>query len=419
MNAAIYTIGDELLIGQVLNSNVQWMSEKLTEIGITVSHHLTAGDTATTIRETLDFILPKIDALIVGGGLGPTHDDLTMQTLSDYFSIPLAYDSEWIEKVESFFKARNRVMSENNKKQGFLLKTAFRIDNDCGTAAGQHLVLPRANQAALHLFVVPGVPHEMKSMLERYILPKLTELTTTAGEKILKETLLTSGVGESALAERCEPFVRKIKALPNMSLAFLPSSTQVRLRLQMRAKSSEDEKLFRILLQELQTFCGADFIALEPSSIETLILNLLRQKNQTLALAESCTGGLVAHKLTQLPGASDVLRGALVVYQTQLKETELGISADFLAKNGVVSEATVRKMADAIRLKWRTDYSIATTGYLGPSGGDSFAKVGTVWIAIGTPQGTVAKNFQYENNRERSKERAAQSAIDLLRRHLT
>jgi nicotinamide-nucleotide amidase len=421
MRAALFTIGDELLIGQVLNSNVQWMSEKLTEIGLSVSHHLTVGDEKNNIRQSLDFITPKIDALIIGGGLGPTHDDITMEVLSEYFGIPLGYDEKWMAAVESFFKARNRVMSANNKKQALLLRDAIRIDNDCGTAAGQHLTLARAGKSTLQVFVVPGVPHEMKSMMDRYILPTLSQLNTVSGEKILKETLLTSGVGESMLAERCAPFVQKVKSLPHVTLAFLPSSTQVRLRLQMRAKinSSEtkvDEKLFHDLVQELIQFCGADFIAFEPHSLEEVVLTHLRDRKQTLALAESCTGGLIAHKLTQLPGASAVLRGSLVVYQNELKEQELQISADFLAQNGVVSEMTATKMALAIQQKWKTDYAIATTGYLGPEGGDAFAKIGTVCLAIATPQGTQAKTFHYENNRERSKERAAQSAIDFLRR---
>ena len=418
MKTSILTIGDELLIGQVLNSNVQWISEKLTELGITVHRQLTVGDEFEAIHAGIQFLLTDSDAIIIGGGLGPTHDDLTLETLSQIFSIPLAYDAEWISRVEAFFKARNRTMSENNKKQGFMLKTATRIDNDCGTAAGQFFEVnhPIQPQKKISIFVVPGVPHEMKSMMDRFILPKLIAATTVAGEKILKQTLQTTGMGESALALKCDPFVKKIKAYPNLSLAFLPNSMQVRLRLQMRAKSKSDEELFERLVQELISYCGKDFYALEPLSLEQLIVNTLIENNETLALAESCTGGLISHKITQAPGASQVLRGSLVAYQRTLKETELNIESSLIDQNGIVSEQTAIAMADAIRKKWNTTYGIASTGYLGPEGGDSFAKLGTVWLAIATPQGCMSKSFSYENNRERSKERAAISALDLLRR---
>jgi nicotinamide-nucleotide amidase len=411
MRVSILTIGDELLIGQVLNSNVQWMSEKLTEIGCTVAKQMTVGDALSEIKAALDFLIPASDAIIIGGGLGPTHDDLTMEALSNYFSIPLEYDTEWISQVEAYFKARNRVMSENNKKQGYLLKTANRIDNDCGTAAGQHLEQPK-----LDLFVVPGVPHEMKSMMDRYILPALKRKTTRDGENILQQSLLTTGLGESLLAERIDAFVQKIKTIPTLTLAFLPSSVQVRLRLQMRAKTPVDRDLFESLTEELKELCGKDFFGMDPITLEEIVIQFLRSRKETLALAESCTGGFLSHRLTQVSGASEALRGTLVPYQTDLKESELGISQSSLKEKGVVSEFAAKAMAEAVRKKWNTTYGIATTGYLGPTGGDEFAKVGTVWIAVSSEFTTEARMFVFENNRERAKERAAQASFDLFRR---
>ncbi len=413
MKVSLLTIGDELLIGQVLNSNVQWMSEKLTELGCTVTEHLTIGDKMDAISRALSFAVSDCDALILGGGLGPTHDDLTMDALSQHFQIPLQYDEDWISKVAAYFKARNRVMSDNNKKQGFLLQGATRIDNDCGTAAGQYFKVGKTR-----IFVVPGVPHEMKSMMTRFILPKLSEKLLPSGEKILKETLLTTGLGESLLADRLDPFVQKIKALPSVSLAFLPSNTQVRLRLQMKAKSKEDEALFQSLVQELAEGCGRDYFGVEPATLEDLIFNKLKQQGQSLAIAESCTGGLIAHRLTQVSGISEVLRGSLVAYQESIKTLELGIPDQLFRENGVVSEICVRSMAEKVRTKWGADFGLATTGYLGPQGGDAFASVGTVWIAVASKAGTIAHVFQYENHRERAKERASQSALDLLRRNL-
>ena len=415
MQGSLLTIGDELLIGQVLNSNVQWMSEKLTDINCTVSHHLTVGDKKAEINKALDYLTTSSNFIIIGGGLGPTHDDLTIEALSEYFNIPLFYDEDWIQRVDAYFKSRNRVMSENNKKQGYLLKTATRIDNDCGTAAGQHFTT-NTNSRSIEIFVVPGVPHEMKSMMEKYILPSISKKTLVAGEKILKSTLLTTGLGESLLAERCDPFVQKIKSMPSYSLAFLPSSTQVRLRLQTIAKTQGEEVQFQNLVDELRVFCGKDFFGFEPTTLEKNIVEHLKSKKQTLAIAESCTGGLVSHLLTQVPGSSEALKGSIITYQTELKTSELGIPPELIATHGVVSEKVVIAMAESIQKKWGATYGMATTGYLGPTGGDQFAKIGSVWIAVSTPKGTVTKSLYLENHRERNKERSAQAALDLLRR---
>jgi len=416
MQGSLLTIGDELLIGQVLNSNITWMSEQLTNINCSVTQQLTVGDQKTEINRALDYLTQHSDFIVIGGGLGPTHDDLTMETLSQYFNIPLVYDGEWIQRVESFFSSRNRVMSENNKKQGYLLKDSNRIDNDCGTAAGQHFIV-NVRGRKIEIFVVPGVPHEMKSMMNRYILPLLSKRTLAQGEKILRSTLLTTGIGESALAEKCNPFVLKIKAIPTITLAFLPSSTQVKLRLQTTTKTLAEEAQFQSLVEELKAYCGKDFYGFEPTNLEKIIIEHLIQQKQSLALAESCTGGLISHLLTQVPKSSEVLRGSLISYQTELKTIELNIPTEFIKENGVVSEKVAIAMAESIRQKWGTTFAISSTGYLGPTGGDEFAKLGTVWIAVSSPEKTVTKSlYLAENHRERNKERTAQAALDLLRR---
>ncbi len=413
MKASLLTIGDELLIGQVLNSNAQWMSEQLTEIGCEVTRHLTVGDRKSEIDQALDLLKKHSDVIIIGGGLGPTHDDITLETLADYFEMPLEYNLEWLAKVEELFRSRNRVMTENNKKQAFLLSGATVIDNDCGTAAGQYF-----KAGDTQIFVVPGVPHEVKSMMKRFILPEIAKSTLGEGVKIRKATLVTLGAGESALATKLDSFVKKIQALSNVTLAFLPNLASVRLRLQMKTRSDAENQLFDSLVSELAAQCGRDFVGFEPARLEGVVLELLQSRSQTLAIAESCTGGLIAHKLTEIPGASKVLKGAIVAYQEGIKASELGIAPDLISLHGVVSEPIARAMAESIRQKWNTDYAIATTGYLGPEGGDAKTKIGTVWIALSTRDGTEAHEFTYENNRERSKERAALTAIDLLRRRL-
>ena len=414
LKAAVLTIGDELLIGQVLNSNVRWVSEKLTEIGYSVVHQLTVGDDRDQIKQALDFLLPQSDAIIIGGGLGPTHDDITMEVLADYTDMPLEYDAEWISRVENFFKSRGRVMSENNKKQGYLLKGAHRIDNDCGTAAGQHFQINQTD-----LFVVPGVPHEVKSMVDRYILPVLTQKAVPLGIRILKKTLLTTGLGESALALQCDPFVQKIKTMPELSLAFLPSSTKVRLRLQMNAQSDGDQKQFDSLVEELKTYCGKEFYGFDEVTLEQLLIQELQKRNETLALAESCTGGYLSHQITNVSGSSKVLKGSLVCYQPEIKTRDLGITLELMKQKGVVSEDVAKALAENVRQKWGSTYGLGVTGFLGTEGGDAFAKSGTVWIALATPKETVAKSFQMEADRQRGKERTARAACDLLRRWIS
>ena len=411
MKGVILTIGDELLIGQVLNSNTQWISQELTDLGIEVACHLTVRDEEQSIQGGLDFLIPKCDYLIIGGGLGPTHDDLTLDALSNYFKIPLQFDQDWLAKLEEFFKSRNREMPENNKKQAYLLKDAIRIDNDCGTAAGQHLRIQETE-----IFVVPGVPHEMKSMMKRYILPIMAHKNSS--HQILKRTLLVTGIGESALATRCDAFVKKVQARSDLSLAFLPSTTDVRLRLQMKSNQPQSPLEFDSLVDELKAYCKSDFYGYEPLTLEELIIKSMSASHTSLALAESCTGGLIAHRLTQIPGSSQVLKGSLVAYQNEIKINELGISAELIEKSGAVSKAVAIAMAETIQKKWKVDLALSTTGFLGPAGGKPNAPVGTVWIALASSKETKALEFHFENHRGRSKERAAQCGLDLLRRSL-
>jgi nicotinamide-nucleotide amidase len=414
MNASILTIGDELLIGQVLNSNVQWISERLTETGVQVTRHLSVGDRLDEITAGLRFLQSTSDVLIIGGGLGPTHDDLTIEALSSYFKIPLRYDEEWVGRIETFFRSRGRVMTENNRKQGYLLRDAERIDNDCGTAAGQFFI-----EGKTRIFVVPGVPHEMKSMTERFIIPKLETELGPSRIRIRKETLLTTGIGESALAERLEPIVQRIRVISGMTLAFLPSNTGVRLRLQMKIEKASDEQTFENALQELREGCGKDAYGTEPGRIEERVFELLLAQGKTVALAESCTGGLVSHRLTSIAGASKVLRGAVIPYQRDLKVSFLGIEESALNTHGVVSAECARLMADQVRVRFGADFGLATTGYLGPEGGDRFAPLGTVFVAVSGPTGCTVREFRFENHRERAKERAGEYALDLLRRSVS
>ncbi len=409
MKAAILTIGDELLIGQVLNSNVQWMSEKLANIGVRVVTHLTCPDFIPDILVAIDYC-KSADVLLVGGGLGPTHDDVTMEAIAKAAGVELIRDEEWLERVRAFFRERGREMSKNNEKQALLPQRAIRIDNDCGTAAGVKLKVGQQ-----HWYVFPGVPHEMQSMFERVILPELRdELPGT----LLSRTLLTTGIGESALAQKLDPIVQRIQKTEDFMLAFLPSTMGVRLRLMQQASGIVDPKEFESLFAELMLACASYFYGVDDDTLEGIVIQTLKRKNQTIATCESCTGGLIAHRLTQIEGASSTFLGGFIPYQTEQKVSKLGITADFIQKHGVVSEAVAIAMAEKTRQDFKTDFAVSTTGYLGATGGTEQAPNGTAWIAVSGPKGTSAQVFTFEKNRKRGKDRAAQTALDAVRRAL-
>ncbi len=400
-------MGDELLIGQVLNSNAQWASQELAKIGITVVNHLTVSDDAQSISDGLDYLAARTDVVLIGGGLGPTHDDLTLEVLAKKMDMPLEFDADWMGKVEQFFAHRKRQMPANNRKQALLLKNAHRIDNDCGTAAGQDFTVGR-----VRYFVFPGVPSEMKSMMTRYILPKLREGST---QRIFQTTLITTGLGESALAQKIDGFVQKIKSIPQSKLAFLPAATQVRLRLQWTG-TDQDSENFAQLVRELELACGVDLVCTEPETLESVLIQQLRSQGASVAVAESCTGGLIGHRLTQVSGSSDVFLGGEIVYSTESKIRKLGLSRDFIAENDVVSEAVATRLADAVQARWGATYGIGITGALGPTAGDSSKEVGTVCFAVSSVDGVYAKTLHLGTDRALSKDRASTAALDLLRR---
>lgn len=409
MNAAILTVGDELLIGQVLNSNVQWMSEKLANIGIRVVTHLTCPDTIPDILRAIDYC-KTADVLLVGGGLGPTHDDVTMEAIAKAANVELIHDEEWLERVRAFFRERGREMSKNNEKQALLPQRAARIDNDCGTAAGARL---KVGQQIWYVF--PGVPHEMQSMFERVILP---ELKDELPGSLLSRTLLTTGIGESALAQKLDPIVQRIQKTEDFMLAFLPSTMGVRLRLMQQSTGNLDSKAFEALFAELMLACASYFYGVDNDTLEGIVIQNLKRKKQTIATCESCTGGLIAHRLTQVDGASAAFLGGIIPYQVEQKVTKLGIPLELIQKNGVVSEAVAIAMAEKTRLLFDADLAVATTGYIGATGGDEHAPNGTVWVAVASQSGTNAQVHMFEKNRARSKDRAAQTALDAIRKAL-
>ncbi len=412
MKTAILTIGDELLIGQVLNSNAQWLSEKLTAIGVRVQTHQTIGDEIPTIQNTITQLAKDHELILIGGGLGPTSDDVTVEALTGLLGRPLKHDQEWYDRVKEFFASRGREMPPNNFKQALIPEGAERLDNHVGTAPGLWIEWKNTT-----LVVFPGVPYEMKFLFEKFILPRLEK--KAGGQKIIQRTFLTTGIGESALAVR----IQTVESLlnENLKLAYLPSIYGVRLRITAYADSSNQtqvESQMKIFADQLIPLLGRDYYGEGDEEIETVIGKLLVQQGKTVATAESCTGGLVAHRLTQIPGSSRYVQGGIVAYQNSVKINELAVDAKVIESQTAVCETVARQMAEGVRKKFGTSLGLATTGILGPDGGSETQPVGLIYIGIADEKGTDFRKLLFEKDRIRNKERAAQSALDFLRRRL-
>lgn len=412
MRAAILTIGDELLVGQVLNSNVQWMSDQLAQVGATARTHLTVGDEVPVIRDAVRTLAFEHDIILVGGGLGPTHDDVTVEAIAGVLGRSLRFDEEWYHQVRIFFEKRGRSMPLNNQKQCWIPEGAERLDNEVGTAPG--LWIEWENRV---IAVFPGVPHEMKFLFQKYFLPRLA--ARSSGSRVLQRTFLTTGVGESALADRLQSVQPLLKK--DLKLAFLPSLYGVRLRVTAYAQWDTEKRLreeMQALTDQLVPLLGKDFYGEGDQSLEAVVGDQLLALGQTLAVAESCTGGMVLHRLTQVAGSSRYVLGGVVAYQNEVKVRELGVEAEIIAQQTAVCESVARQMAQGVRKRYGASIGLATTGILGPGGGSKDQPVGLVYLGISSEKGTDFRKLIFENDRIRNKERATQSALDFLRRSL-
>jgi len=408
MNSALITIGDEILIGQVIDTNVVWISKALNSLGVTVGEMVTVSDEPGQIRATLDRYLGIYDLVIMTGGLGPTKDDLTKQTLADYFHSPMKEVKEVRERIESYFKKMGRTLIESNLRQAEVPEACIPLRNNHGTAPGMWF-----EQNGSILVSLPGVPYEMKGLMEDEVLPRIRERVVVP--KVVHRTIMTQGVPESYLAELLKEWE---SALPDcVKLAYLPRPGIVRLRLSVSgscaAQSREmledlEGKLLKIIPQHV---FGYDDMQLE----ESLGL-LLKEKGVRVATAESCTGGNIARLLTSVPGSSAYFQGSVVAYQNEVKSGVLGIEEALINSHGAVSEEVVLAMATGVRKKLNAQASIAVSGIAGPDGGTEEKPVGTTWIAVSYADKTHAHKFNFWGTRDRVIDQASNSAMQLLRR---
>ena len=415
MNVEIINIGDELLIGQVINTNAAWMAEQLNLSGFRAYQVSVISDSRQHILEALAEAEKRAEVVLISGGIGPTKDDITKHTLCEYFNTRLVFNEEAYRDVEAIFARRGYQVTELNRQQAELPESCTGIPNKLGTARGMWFEKDRPDKSRTIFVSMPGVPFEMKSMMTDYVIPRMKELFNTPF--IYHKTILTQGVGESFLAARIESWENELPS--HIKLAYLPQPGIVRLRL--TGEGSNEIILHQEVEAEvlkLQPMIPEYIFGYDEETVELIVGRLLKEKHATLATAESCTGGTIAQMITSIPGSSVYFKGSVVAYSNEIKKHILGINDETLSKYGAVSEEVVTHMAASLQKMFDVDYAIATSGIAGPDGGSEEKPVGTVWIAIATPDEVVASKFLFGDNRERNIRRTALQAINMLRKKL-
>lgn len=406
MKAEIITIGDEILIGQIIDTNSSWIAQQLRKFEIDIVQMTSIPDTEEAIFNTLKSASARADLILITGGLGPTKDDVTKNTAAKYFGTTLIRDEKVLQHVTSFFEARNLEMLEINKQQADVLANCEILFNDYGTAPGMLVSKEQKN----YIFM-PGVPFEMKHLMEKRVFPLIAQQSKDIF--IHHETILVGGIGESYLAEEIKDIEDELPS--TIKLAYLPTLAFIRLRLSGKSKNSADilqeVKLFKSkLLHRLKNYVIADY----DTSIEAFLIKEFAHQGLTLTTAESCTGGSLAASLTANPGSSEIFVGGTIPYSNRLKQQLLAVKETTLDQFGAVSEQTAIEMAAGAKATFSTDYAIATTGIAGPGGGSADKPVGTVWIAVAGKKEIITKKFQFNNDRLVNIERTRMNALLLL-----
>jgi nicotinamide-nucleotide amidase len=406
MKADIIAIGDEILIGQITDTNSGFMAKYLNDLGIEVNRITVISDSKEHIIKTLEDSLKHSDIVLITGGLGPTNDDITKFTLAEYFNSELIHSEEVLNNIKQIFAGREITLNKQNLGQALVPNNCTVLNNRMGTAPGMFFKV--GNKM---VFSMPGVPFEMKALFKEQIIPIIEK--NNGNSLIANKTVFVYHIPESILAERLEEWEAAFPV--NMSLAYLPSPGLVKLRITARGDNKE------ILLSKIDDKIDllANYIAID--SLETISLRLEErlnklaiERNVSIASAESCTGGLIAHLITSVPGSSAFFKGGVISYSNEIKENILKVNADDLLKSGAVSEIVVEQMAEGARHLLNTDYVVSTSGIAGPDGGTLEKPVGTVWIAVASKDKTISTCFNFSNNRDRNIEKSANMAIDML-----
>ncbi len=407
--ASIITIGDELLIGQTIDTNSAWMATELNKVGIHVKRRVAVGDVWNDIWQTLEEEGRQAPIVLITGGLGPTSDDITKPLLCQFFEGELIVDNQALENVRNIFeKLLNRPLLERNLKQAEVPNTCQVIQNKRGTAPGMWF----EKNGTIYISM-PGVPHEMKGMMIDYVIPAFKRQFKLV--PIQHRTLLTAGIGESFLADLLITFEENLPT--SIKLAYLPNYGMVRLRLSCQNPQVTVEKL-NDLFYKLKEIVKEYLVIDEDLSLQETIARILIQQKKTLAIAESCTGGYISHLITAIPGSSVFFKGGIISYANEAKTDTLDVPEEIIAQFGAVSLETVEKMAEGIRLKMKTDFALATSGIMGPGGGTDTKPVGFVCIAFSSESKTVSTTLQFRFDRQRNIELTAAHSLNFLRKNV-
>ncbi|MHA6248887.1 competence/damage-inducible protein A [Pontibacter sp. CAU 1760] len=408
--AEIITIGDEILFGQIVDTNSAWLGTELTSIGIRVHQITSISDSAAHIVQALNDAQTRADVILLTGGLGPTKDDLTKHVLADYFHTPLKLHEPSLQDVTAIFESRGREVTELNRQQAFLPEACTPVRNVLGTAPGMWF-----EQQGKVFVSMPGVPFEMKRMMTDIVLPRLRSFFHTP--HILHKVVQTVGIAESWLADKLEDWEGQLP--PHIRLAYLPHLGGVRLRLTGTGTNAAVlEQALQAEVDKLSLIIPQYIFAYGEVPLERAIGKLLQEKQLTIATAESCTGGHLAHKITSIAGSSAYYQGSVIAYHNNVKVQELGVKPETLQRHGAVSEATVREMAENVRHKFNTDIGVATSGIAGPDGGTPEKPVGTIWIAYADKDKTIAKLLNYNKDRILNIEYTTMAVLNLVRQSL-
>ncbi len=407
VNAEIIAIGDELLYGQIMDTNSHWISQELDAVGVRVVRKTTVGDNRTDILTAFEEASKRADLILITGGLGPTQDDLTKPLLAEYFGCEIVEVPEAVAAVSAYFTRRGREMTLLNTLQGHLPTCCTYVPNEVGTAPGMWF-----EQKGCYWMSMPGVPHEMKKLVKDFVLPKLSQVFELP--VIYHKLIKTAGIGESWLADLIKDWEN---ALPShIRLAYLPSLGHVKLRLTAFGTNKEQLQQevaaqIQVLLPQIEKYV----YGYDEETLETALGKLLKNAGKTIALAESCSGGYVSHLITTVPGSSTYFQGAVVPYHNAFKERILGVKSETLSSHGAVSEATVAEMAEGVRALFNADYGLASSGIAGPDGGTPDKPVGTVWIACAGPEGMETRKLQLTQDRMLNIQLTGVAVLNLFR----
>lgn len=407
MKTEIITIGDEILIGQIVDTNSAWIAVELNQVGIEVVQITSVSDSPGHLINALNEAQTRADVVLITGGLGPTKDDRTKKVLCDYFKSTLVIHEPTLQHITQLFKNRGIEVIQLNKDQALVPECCSVLFNAAGTAPGMWF----ENNGKI-LVSMPGVPFEMKHLMTDQIIPRLKGLN--GNSKIVHKTVLTIGIPESILSEMLNDWEDALP--PYIHLAYLPEPGQIRLRF---SAFGDDELLLKqeveSAIEKLKLIIPDAIYGYGNQTLAEVVGQFLLNNGATMATAESCTGGFIAHSITSVPGCSAWFKGSIVAYSNEIKTKLLKVNPTDLLENGAVSQIIVEQMAEGVRESLNVDYAVATSGIAGPDGGTTDKPVGTVWIAVATPDKTYSKRFNFANNRERNIIRSGQTALDLLR----